>query len=171
MKKSAAIAWMLLLGLLLSTAAFAQNRSLTGTWKLDTKQSDFGSEPPPKSMTATLKDTQKMFSLHGHGIDAKGKSFSYSWSGPEDGTMLPIRTGGKVSGKMSARKDGDTLVRHSEDSTDGTIADYRATVSEDGKSATEEVTYRSKDGKESSKQKTVWHRVPTQKSMGHKKSG
>jgi hypothetical protein len=166
MKIGSAIAWILLFGLSLCTAAFAQNTSLTGTWKLDTKQSDFGSEPAPKSLTALLKDTEKTFSMHCHGIDDKGKGFSYSWSGPEDGSMHPLMDNGKAAGKMSARKDGDVLVRHSED-PDGSSADYRASVSSDGNTATEETAARSKDGKET-KQKTVWHRVAAQKGMDKK---
>jgi len=166
MQKRGSAAWILLLGLLLGTAAFAQNNSLTGTWKLDVKQSDFGSDPAPKSLTVTVKDTQKMFSVHGRGIDDKGKTFSYSWSGPEDGSMHPGMSNGKVSGKMSARKEGDTLVRHSED-LDASSYDYRATVSSDGNTATEEMTGKDKGGKEV-KQKTVWHRAATQKSAAKK---
>ena len=143
---------------LLTTSALAQNFSFAGTWKLDVKQSDFGSEPAPKSITVTLlKDTPKMLSIRGHGIDDQGKSFSYSWSGPEDGSMQPMTNNGKVEGKQSARKEGDTLVRHGEN-PDGSSFDARATISGDGNMATEEVSMKSKDGKET-KQKTVWHRI------------
>ena len=114
MKRASSVAWILLLG----TIAFAQNASLTGTWELDTKPSDFGSEPAPKSTSSTVKDTPKMFSFRGHGIDDKGKSFSYSWSGPTDGSMHPTTENGKVTGQSSIRKVGDGFVRHGE-STDG----------------------------------------------------
>lgn len=156
------VAWIWCLGLLLSTASFAQDTSLTGTWKLDTKQSDFGSEPAPKSTTSTVKDTPKMFSFRGHGVDDEGKSFSYSWSGPTDGSMHPTTDNGNVTGKSSIRKVRDGFVRHGE-STDGSSFDARATVSNDGNTITVEMTARSKDGKET-KQKTVWHRVSAEKS-------
>jgi hypothetical protein len=66
---------------------------------------------------------------------------------------------------MSARKEGDTLLRHSEDL--GGSSDYRATLSSDGNTATEEMTTKSKDGKET-KGKTVWHRVSSQNNTNHK---
>ena len=163
MKTAFAAGWILLLG----TVAFAQNASFSGAWKLDVKQSDFGSEPPPKSEIVTVKDTSKMLSVHGHGIDDKGKTFSFSWSGPEDGKMRPMMSNGKTSvDKMSARKDGDALVRHGENE-DGSSFDARATLSSDGNTATEEWTGKSKDGKEM-KSKTVWHRVSMPKSTEKK---
>jgi hypothetical protein len=67
---------------------------------------------------------------------------------------------------MSAKKEGDTLVRLGED-PDGSTYDYRATISSDGNSATEEMTARSKDGKET-KQKTLWHRLSEAKTTDQK---
>jgi hypothetical protein len=165
MKRGFAAASILMFGLGFGVVAFAQNASFSGTWKLDAKQSDFGSEPGPRSVTVTVKETQKALSVHSHGIDAEGKSFSWSWNGPEDGSLHPIMSGGKAEGKMSARKEGDTLLRHSED-LDGS-SDYRATLSSDGNTATEEMTTKSKDGKET-KGKTVWHRVSSQNNTNHK---
>jgi len=162
MKRASSVAWILLLG----TIAFAQNASLTGTWELDTKPSDFGSEPAPKSTSSTVKDTPKMFSFRGHGIDDKGKSFSYSWSGPTDGSMHPTTENGKVTGQSSIRKVGDGFVRHGE-GTDGSSFDAKATVSSDGDTITVESSAKSKDGKET-KQKSVFHRVSTQTSPGKK---
>src|SRR5215469_16277090 len=133
MKRASSVTWILLLG----AVAVAQNASLTGTWELDTKQSDFGSGPAPKSITSTVKDTPKMFSFRGHGIDDKGKSFSYSWSGPTDGSMHPTTENGKVTGQSSIRKVGDGFVRHGE-GTDGSSFDAKATVSSDGDTITVE---------------------------------
>jgi len=162
MKRASSVAWILLLG----TVTFAQSASLTGTWKLDVKQSDFGSGPAPKSITSTVEDTPKMFSFRGRGIDDKGKSFSYSWRGPTDGNMYPTTENGKVTGKSSIRKVGDGFVRHGE-GTDGSSFDARATVSSGGDTITIEWTAKSKDGKET-KWKSVFHRVAMQKSTGRK---
>lgn len=157
MKRASSVAWIFLLG----TVAFAQSASLTGIWELDMEQSDFGSEPAPKSTTSTVKDTPKMFSFRGHGIDDKGKSLSYSWCGPPDGSMHPTTENGKVTGKSSIRKVGDGFVRHGEN-TDGSSFDAKATVSSDGNTITVESIAKSKDGKET-KQKTLWHRVSMQR--------
>jgi hypothetical protein len=162
MKTGAAALWILLVG----TASFAQNASSSGTWKLDVKQSDFGSEPAPKSLTVTVKDTGKTVSIHGHGIDDKGKNFSFSWNGPEDGSMRPMMEDGKVTGKANARKEGHVLVRHGE-GTDGSSFDERVTLSSDGNTKTSEWTVKSNDGKET-KAKLVLHRVPAQKTTENK---
>ena len=134
--------------------------SYSGTWKLDITHSDFGSEPAPKSTAGTIqKDTPQMMSFRVHGVDDKGKPFSYSWSGPEDGSMHPMMMNGKPAGQQGVTKESDgTLVRHGEDSTDGSTFDARGSLSPDGKTFTDQITEKSKDGKESI-QKQVWHRV------------
>lgn len=57
-----------------------------------------------------------MLSLGVHLIDAKGKAISYSWSGPEDGSMQPVMQNGKEIGKQTAKKENDgSLLRHGEE--------------------------------------------------------
>jgi hypothetical protein len=66
---------------------------------------------------------------------------------------------GKPVGQMSVTKESDgTIVRHGEDSTDGSTFDARGSLSPDGKTFTDEITEKSKEGKES-KEKQVWQRV------------
>jgi hypothetical protein len=135
--------------------------SAVGTWKLDIAHSDFGSDPAPKSLTLIiLKDTPQMTSWRVRGVDDKGKPFAFSWSGPVDGSMHPMMVGGKPSGgQQSGKREQDgTIVRHGEDSTDGSSFDARSSESSDGSTITDEITAKSKDGKES-KEKQVWHRV------------
>jgi len=60
-------------------------------------------------------------------------------------------------GKQSVRNEGNALIRHGE-TPDGSTFDARATLSADGNTVTEEMTMKSKDGKEE-KGKTVMHRV------------
>ena len=86
------------------------------------------------------------------------KAFGYSWSGPEDGTMHPVMHDGKEIGKQSARREDDgALDRHGED-PDGTVFDAHDKLSDYGNSILEQVTEKSKDGKEK-KTKTVWQRT------------
>ena len=140
--------------------ALAQStQSQVGTWKMDASQSDFGSEPAPKSVTViVLKDTPAMLSWRGHIVDDKGENISQSWSGPQDGSMHPVMQKGKEISKQSAKREGDgSLHRHDED-PDGTITEAYSKVSGDGNSLTDILTMKSKDGKES-KWKCVYHRV------------
>jgi hypothetical protein len=140
--------------------ALAQSKqSQVGTWKMDVSQSDFGSEAPPKSVTLTiLKDTPAMLSWRVQMIDDKGKRISYSWSGPQDGSMHPVTQKGKKISMQSAKREEDgSLHRHGEN-PDGTSFDAYAQVSDDGNSITDEMTSKEKDGKEL-KEKDVFHRV------------
>jgi hypothetical protein len=91
-------------------------------------------------------------------VDSDGKSMSFSWSGPVDGTLQPIKSAdGQEIGKESLRRDGDAILRHGEDPAAGTSFDGRATMSADGNTITDVVTTKSKDGKTST-QTSVYHR-------------
>jgi len=84
---------------------------------------------------------------------------SYSWSGPVDGTLQPLKgADGQVIGKESLKRDGDALLRHGEDPSDGSSFDSRATMSADGNTITDVTTMKSKDGK-TSKTTSVYRRV------------
>jgi len=136
---------------------------------MDASQSDFGSEPAPKSVTVTvLQDTSEMLSWRVHIVDDKGKNISYSWSGPQDGSMHPVMQNGKEMSKQSAKREEDgSLLRHDED-PDGSSTDARSKVSDDGNTMTDEMTTKAKDGKEL-KQKITYHRVTGKKDA--KKAG
>jgi hypothetical protein len=138
----------------------AAKASPVGTWKLDLKQSSFGSEPPPQSVTLTiLKDTPEAGSWRVDVVDDKGQSMSYAWTGPQDGTPQPVKSAdGKEIGKESLKRDGDALLRHGEDSASGSSFDARSTLSADGNTITDVTTMKSKDGK-TSKTTTVYRRV------------
>ena len=77
--KNIALAW----AILAVSVGLAQDKpTLAGNRKLDIAQSDFGSEPAPKSMVGTIfKETPQMLSYRVHGVDDKGKAFWYSWRG------------------------------------------------------------------------------------------
>ena len=129
----------------------ASKASAVGTWRLDLKQSTLGSEPPPKSVTLNiLKDTPEASAFRVDLVDEKGTALSFSWSGPVDGTLQPVKGGdGQVVGKESLRRDGDALLRHGEEPSDGASFDSRVTMSADGNTMTDIVTMKSKDGKTS----------------------
>jgi hypothetical protein len=154
--KNIAFLW----AILAVSVGLAQDKpSVVGTWKLDIAQSDFGSDPAPRSIAAKiLTDTPQMLSYREDGVDDKGQPFVYSWKGPEDGSMHPALWNGKPSGQSGAKKEQDgTLVQHGE-TAGGSTFEARMSVSPDGNTLTEENIFKSKDGKES-RYKRVWHRV------------
>ena len=145
--------------------AFAQTNatqaSAVGTWKLDLAKSSFGSEPAPKAITLTiLTDTPELQSWRVDVVDPKGESMSYSWSGPQDGSLQPLKDPkGQVLMQESLKRDKDgALLRHGVDSSDGSSFDGRATLSADGNTITDLVTSKTKDGK-TSKMTMVYQRV------------
>ena len=152
-----------------SVTALAQTNpaqpSTAGTWKLDVLKSSFGSEPAPKAVTLTiLKDTPELCSWRVDVEPAQGQSMSYSWSGPQDGSLHPLKDSkGQTIGQESLKHDTDgALLRHGVDNTDGTSFDARGTLSADGNTITDVVTSKAKDGK-TSKVTMVYNRVKTTK--------
>jgi len=137
----------------------AANHSSVGVWKLDVKQSKFGSDAPPKSGTLTiLKDTPEEVAWRYEGEDATGKSVTFSWSGPVDGSMQDLKgSDGQAVGKESMKREGDATIRHTEVPNVGTF-DARGTLSADGKTFTDVSNMKSSDGKTAT-DTTVYHRV------------
>lgn len=137
----------------------ASKASAGGTWTLDVQHSDLGTAPAPKSMTLTiLEDTPQHYAWRVDATDDKAQSASYSWSGPPDGSMQPIKgPDGAEIGKESLKRSGDVMVRHGEDLSDGSSFDARATMSTDGNTITDVVTMKLKDGSVS-KITSVMHR-------------
>ena len=149
--------------------AFAQTNatkaSAVGTWKLDVAKSSFGSEPAPKAVTLTiLQDTPELCSWRVDVVDGKGQSMSFSWSGPQDGSMQPVKDAkSQIIAQESLKRDKDgALLRHGADTNDGSSFDGRATLSADGNTITDVVTSTTKDGK-SSKVTSVYQRVASAK--------
>jgi hypothetical protein len=140
---------------------FAQGISQVGTWNVDISESDFGGAPVPRSITMNiLEDSPQKCSWRVDTIDDKGNKSSFSWSGPEDGTLHPVMDpSGKILLRESLKKTPDgTLLRHGED-PDGSSFDGLAKMSADGTSIVDTVKSRGKDGKQSMTQKYVAHRV------------
>ena len=149
------IAFAFIFSLLVSASSAQDKTSFEGTWKLDSAKGDSGSEQPLMTMTATIsKVASNSLSIRLNGVDPTGKRYSHSWVGPEDGTMRPFEN---ESEGQSVRRDGNALIRHVE-TADGSTFDARDSLWGDGNTITEEMTIKSKDGKEE-KSKSVWHRV------------
>jgi len=153
----------LLVVLLNASLAIAQTtatkKSAEGVWKIDLKQSKFTSEPAPKSGTLTiLKDAPDAMSWRYESVDATGKSDTWSWSGPLDGSMQDLKSAdGTVIAKESMKRDGDIMLRHGEVPNGGTF-DSRVTTSADGNTFTDVVTAKLQDGKTAT-DTVVFHRV------------
>jgi hypothetical protein len=159
LKNTAAILVLLLNASLAMAQTTAAKRSTEGVWELDLTQSKSSSDvPPPKSATLTiLKDTPDAMAWRYDQVDATGKSLTFAWSGPLDGSLQDVKDGnGQVAGKASMKRDGDVMIRHTEDPS-GT-SDARGTVSADGNTYTDVETTKSKDGKTETTT-TVYHRV------------
>ncbi len=147
-----AVAAMTLTSFTASAQTNAAQASGVGTWKLDVAKSSFGSEPAPKAVTLSiLQDTPELCSWRVELVDAKGQSMSFSWSGPQDGSMQPVKDAqSQIIAQESLKRDKDgALLRHGADTTDGSSFDGRATLSADGNTITDLVTSKTKDGKSS----------------------
>jgi hypothetical protein len=158
MRKLLAVTAVLLTAALPS--AFAQN-SAKGTWRYDPAQSDFGSQPKPKSIRLVVtKDTPAMLAWHLTEVDADGKTQTRSWSGPEDGSMHPLRAAGKKN-ESSFKREGDDIIRQAK-MADGAMEESHISMSDDGNTMTEHVTGTDKDGKQFTAT-LVWHRLKAAK--------
>ena len=148
-----------------SAQTTATKASMVGTWKMDlTKTSTGGSEPAPKAVTLTiLTDTPKSSSWRVDVVNAKGESNSFSWSGPVDGSLQPVKgPKGEVLLQESLSRDKDGAVLRHGEAPDGSSFDGRATLSADGNTITDVVTSKTKDGK-TTKETHVYQRATAAK--------
>jgi hypothetical protein len=138
----------------------ATRASTVGTWKADLAKTTVGTEPAPQAITLTiLKDSIEVTSWRVEVVDAKGESMSYSWSGPLDGSLQPVKDSkGQVLLQESLTRDKQgALLRHGVE-PDGSSFDARSTLSADGNTITDVITVKAKDGKTST-ETTVYRRV------------
>lgn len=147
--------------------AFAQSNSGVGTWKFDAAQSDFGSQPKPKAMMLYItKDTPQMLAWHLRGIDADGKVIRESWSGPEDGSMQPLKF--TISNGQSSFENNNGEFTIHEKLANGATSDATVVNSDGGNTMTEHVTGTAPNG-QSFTETIVWRRIrhhhPVHKTM------
>jgi hypothetical protein len=142
----------------------AAQASTVGTWKADLSRSTGGTGPAPKAITLTvLKDSVESTSWRIDIVDAKGESMSYSWNGPLDGSLQPVKDAkGQILLQESLKRDTQgALLRHGVEA-DGASFDARSTLSADGNTLTDVITVKAKDGTTST-ETTVYRRVDSQK--------
>ena len=156
---TATVLVVLLSASLANAQATGAMHSAVGVWTLDLKQSTLPSPAPVKSVTLTiLKDTPYEMAWRYEGVDTTGKSNTYSWSGPTDGTLQDLKDGdGQPVAKESVKRDGDIVLRHGEIPNVQTM-DARGTFSTDGNTFTIVETTKTQDG-QTSTTTTVYHRV------------
>jgi hypothetical protein len=114
------------------------------TWELNTSATDFGGGPAMKSDRMTiLTDTDKWMKWTDVSVDADGKTWKTSWSGPQDGTLKPIV--GMQGAQAGFKTDDDSSHWVM---PDGSTSDSTIVLSPDKKKATLTLTIKMKDGKE-----------------------
>lgn len=113
------------------------------TWTLNVGESDFGGGMAVKSDTFVITtDTDKWAKWSDNEVDADGKNWKSSWSGPEDGTVRPF-TGMPGSFSVDAAKDVSVMKF-----PDGTVQTCSFTLNSAKNKYTETCTAKSPDGKE-----------------------
>lgn len=152
------LAWLLpavCLALPISQARAANTHVQTpSTWKLNLGESDFGGGPSMKSdQMMVTTDTEKWLKFSGTEIDGDGKTYHYSWSGPQDGTMKPMNGMAGTQASFKASDDTSHWVY-----PDGTTSDTKFSLSSDKKKAIFDADVKTKDGK-TFHQKLVYDRV------------
>lgn len=127
--------------------AYSQGKpDFTGTWKLNARKSDFGTDPAPDSLVAKVEHKNDVFKYVVDGA-ANGQDFHEELEIPIDGKPHPGP--GDFPGTMTMKWDGPVLVFEMK-MDDGTVVERgRFQLSADGKVATRESHGKTPDGAES----------------------
>ena len=135
-------------------AARASRPDFSGKWELNTEKSKFGEMPVPTRMT--LEATRKGNILHAvqTSYDQTGGPDAVEGEWYLDGRERPIGTEGKIVG--SSRWEGGVLISERKSKDNSYREEIRLSLSEDGKTATEEVKTKSPHGNNEST--LVWER-------------
>lgn len=144
MKKVVCLSAILLGSLTVSALAAHTHAPTPSTWELNVSASDFGGGPTMKSDTMTiLTDTEQWLKWTDVTVDADGKTWNTSWSGPQDGTLKPIE------GMPGAKAGFNTADDSSHwEMADGSTSDSTLTMSQDKKHVRINSVLKMKDGKE-----------------------
>jgi hypothetical protein len=113
------------------------------TWELDQLRSDFGGGPRMQSDVFTVNnDKPAMLSLDFVMVDGSGQTVKSSWSGPQNGKMLPLA--GSSGTSFGIDKEGNEHWLFADGSTRvGTLS-----LEKDKKTVLVRVVYTGKDGKQ-----------------------
>jgi hypothetical protein len=145
MKRIASLLTAILLGSFTLSALAAHTHAPTpSTWELNVAASDFGGGPTMKSDTMTiLTDNDKWLKWTDVTVDADGKSWNTSWSGPQDGSLKPVEGMPGAQASFKTADDSSHWVM-----ADGSTSDSTLVMSPDKKKVTITATVKTKDGKE-----------------------
>jgi hypothetical protein len=106
------------------------------------------------------KDTPQMLAWHVTETDPNGKTTHESWSGPQDGSMHPVRrAGGNGQASFQANNGGYTM---QEKMPNGISADSQISKSDGGDTMTEHVTGTDSKGQQFT-ETVVWRKVTRSK--------
>ena len=113
------------------------------TWELDQLRSDFGGGPKMQSEVFTVnEDKPAMLSLDFVMVDDSGQTAKSSWSGPQNGKMLPLTGSAGVS--FGIDKDGNEHWVFA----DGATRVGKMSLEKDKRTVLVRVVYTAKDGKQ-----------------------
>ena len=113
------------------------------TWELDQLRSDFGGGPKMQSDVFTVnEDKPAMLSLDFVMVDGSGQTAKSSWSGPQNGKMLPLTGNPGVS--FGIDKDGNEHWLFA----DGSTRVGKMSLEKDKRTVLLRVVYTGKDGKQ-----------------------
>jgi hypothetical protein len=113
------------------------------TWELDQLRSDFGGGPRMKSDVFTVtSDKPDDLSVDFVTVDDSGQTMKSSWSGPQNGHLLPVT--GNPGTSFGIDKEGNEHWVFG----DGTTIEGKLSVSKDKRTVLVRVTVTGKDGKQ-----------------------
>ncbi len=141
-------------GLLQAEPDSGNKPDLSGKWELNVGKSKFGKMPAPTRMT--LESTKRGSTFHSvqSTYDQAGGPNAVEGDWFMDGKQHPIGSDGKMT--SMSKWDGNTIVSERR-SKDGTYDELiRVQISDDGKTATEDIKLKSPNGNNSST--LVWDR-------------
>jgi hypothetical protein len=113
------------------------------TWELDQLRSDFGGGPKMQSDVFTVnEDKPALLSVDFVMVDDSGKTVKSSWSGPQNGRMLPLTGGSGMSFGIDKEGNEHWLF------ADGSTRVGKMSLEKNKKSVLVRVVYTGKDGKQ-----------------------
>jgi hypothetical protein len=113
------------------------------TWTLDDLRSDFGGGPRMKSDVFTVNsDTAANLSVDFVTVDDSGQTMKSSWSGPQNGRLLPVT--GSPGTSFGIDKEGNEHWIFG----DGTTMEGKLSLEKDKKTVMVKLTVTGKDGKQ-----------------------
>lgn len=145
MIRSARLASIVLLAAVAAPYAIAAHTHMPTprTWTFNLKESNYGGVPAPKSESfVMLTDTEKWAKYTDIQVDAEGKTWKSSWSGPADGTAKPIVGIPGATFSSNAATDVSVMVM-----PDGMVQTCDFSLSADKKKFIEDCVAKTKDGK------------------------